>query len=54
MTICNTYNEAKLEAINIISYFDNYPCQIEIVPYGEKWAVDWIEYEDDERYALDL
>lgn len=54
MRICNTYEEAKLTAIHIIAYFDNYPKQIDIFPYGDKWAVDYEEYDDETRYELNL
>lgn len=48
MIICKTYNEAKLEAINVLSYFDNYPCKITIEKRDDEYCVDYEEFNEDE------
>jgi len=53
MILCNSYDEAKLEAINIISDYDN--CVKEIrIGFDEKkgWYVKYEEFEMTERKKL--
>ena len=53
MILCSSYDEAKLEAINIISYFDSCVKEVRIGFDAKKgWYVNYEEFEIAERKDL--
>lgn len=47
MIISRTYEEARLDAIHILSTYDNYPTIITIIPRERNGKIEWcLEYEE--------
>ena len=48
MIINNTYEEARLEAIHILSAYENYPTTITIQPIERNGKIQWgLDYEEE-------
>lgn len=48
MIITRTYEEARLEAIHILSAYDNYPTTITIKPIEHNREMQWgLDYEEE-------
>lgn len=48
MIITRTYEEARLEAIHILSTYDNYPTTITIKPTEHNGKMQWgLDYEEE-------
>lgn len=53
MIYCNSYDEAKLEAIHLISDYDNCIKNL-VIEYDKRhgWYVEYMEYKPEEREEL--